>query len=176
MIERRLLIALVVAAIAAGCGARQAARTNQRVAPAPIAVGAGQTYLVRGFPPAPLREPMPAATKPGQVWLDGYWDWNGTEWQWRAGRWVTNRPGYVYVSPYYDYGYEGYTYRTGYWARKRALAGDVYLHRPSAHRPLIAYPRRARLPSTAGASRRFPGRFRPPKRRPAAEPSTNRAN
>lgn len=171
MIERRLLIALAVVSLAGACAARQTGDAELS-ATRRIAVGTGETHLVRGFPPAPLREPMTPAPKPAMVWIDGYWDWNGTEWQWRAGRWVPDRPGYVYVSPYYDYGYEGYTYRTGYWVRRGRLAGNIYLHRPSAHRPLTGYPRRARLPAAEGASRRFPGSFRPPKRRPDPETHT----
>ena len=52
----------------------------------------------------------------GQVWIDGYWNWNGYEWVWVGGRWETEQSGYVYVQPYYDYSGSSYNYRPGYWS------------------------------------------------------------
>jgi len=142
-----------------------------------VAVGSGQTFAVRGYPPAPLRERITAAPGTGYVWIDGYWHWYGSEWQWRGGHWVADRPGFVYVSPYYEYGYAGYSYRTGYWVRRHRLGSNIYIHRPRGSRPLTGYARPPRRPGTLGPRhpgemvrppagvRRYPGRFRPPRNR-----------
>ena len=35
------------------------------------------------------------------VWVDGYWDWNGRRWVWKAGAWVQPVPAGHYAKPEY---------------------------------------------------------------------------
>jgi hypothetical protein len=59
-------------------------------------------------------------TRPGYVWVDGYWDMVGGHWVWRDGYWERERPGYVYIQGRWDSGgnNNGYRYRHGRWERR----------------------------------------------------------
>lgn len=78
-------------------------------------------YEVSGMPPEPLYEQMTDAPGDGQVWVDGYWHWNGDEWVWVSGRWEEAQEGYAYVPPYYGYDGGAYYYTPGYWRDQRSL-------------------------------------------------------
>jgi len=71
-------------------------------------------------PPPPLAYgPVGVAPYPGWVWIDGYYDWSGSRWMWRPGRWA--RPphrGYVWRGPSYERYRSGYRMRPGHWARR----------------------------------------------------------
>lgn len=42
------------------------------------------------YPPPPARvEVIPKEKSPDDVWVDGQWDWDGKDWRWIAGAWVT---------------------------------------------------------------------------------------
>ena len=49
-------------------------------------------------PPPPRYEAVPPP-RPGYVWSQGYWHWDGRRHVWRTGHWVAERPGYVYHAP-----------------------------------------------------------------------------
>ena len=70
-------------------------------------------------PPAPLvYGPVGVAPGAGYVWTDGYYDWVGTRWVWRPGRWGRPpHPGYVWRRPYYEHYRNGYRVHQGRWAR-----------------------------------------------------------
>lgn len=55
----------------------------------------------------------------GYVYHQGYWDQDGGRYVWRPGRWERHRPGYVYSRGYYDYDGRSYRYRPGRWERDR---------------------------------------------------------
>ncbi len=70
-------------------------------------------------PPAPLAESIPTAPSEDFVWVGGFWDWTGSDFQWVYGRW-TLPPGatvQVWVPPRYDYRVDRYFYYRGYWQR-----------------------------------------------------------
>lgn len=71
-----------------------------------------------GMPPPPVMryEPMPVA-RPGYVWVQGYWNWNGGGYVWVPGRWLVARAGYVYVQPAWREGPNGWDLRRGGWHR-----------------------------------------------------------
>ncbi|HSY20645.1 MAG TPA: YXWGXW repeat-containing protein [Polyangiaceae bacterium] len=73
-----LAAALAVVAACAGSLPRPAyvAQTTDALAPVP-------------YPPPPARvETVPAEPRPGAVWIDGEWVWQGRLFAWRRGRWV----------------------------------------------------------------------------------------
>lgn len=42
------------------------------------------------YPPPPARsEIIPPQKKPADVWIDGQWEWDGKDWKWLAGTWMT---------------------------------------------------------------------------------------
>lgn len=69
-----------------------------------------------GTPPPPVvrYEPVPAP-RPSQVWVQGYWNWNGGAHVWVPGRWIAQRPGYVYAQPQWIEGPQGWQLQRGGW-------------------------------------------------------------
>lgn len=49
----------------------------------------------RFAPPQPRAEAAPP-TRPGFIWTQGHWDWQGDRYVWQSGRWERDRSGYVY--------------------------------------------------------------------------------
>jgi hypothetical protein len=47
-------------------------------------------------PPPPPRQVI-VHSRPGYVFVRGYWEMRGTTWVWVEGRWVRDRPGKVYL-------------------------------------------------------------------------------
>jgi hypothetical protein len=70
-------------------------------------------YYVANAPPPP-QETVVMAARPGYIWVDGYWHWGGSRWNWYRGYYARERVGYYYVKG-------GWTYREGrhYWAPGR---------------------------------------------------------
>ena len=57
------------------------------------AVAAPVVVDVRVAPPPPRYEVVPAS-RPGSVWVPGYWDWRGHRHVWVTGHWERARYGY----------------------------------------------------------------------------------
>jgi hypothetical protein len=52
------------------------------------------------YPPPPAHvEVVPEKKKDGDVWIDGQWDWDGADWQWTEGSWMTPPPN-AYFTPW----------------------------------------------------------------------------
>ncbi|MCE5326084.1 MAG: YXWGXW repeat-containing protein [Planctomycetaceae bacterium] len=68
-------------------------------------------------PPVPLAESIPTVPDDDYVWIPGYWDWTGSDYQWVRGQWMLP-PGTarVWVPPRYDLRAGRYFYYRGYWA------------------------------------------------------------
>ena len=55
-------------------------------------------YELVAYPPPPARvELVPAKPRPGAVWIDGEWIWDGRRWGWQPGRWVMPIPGVAFA-------------------------------------------------------------------------------
>jgi len=85
--QRRMLaagVSLSIAGILLACGAPRL--------PAPTYVGQPTSALQEAaYPPPPARVefiPDLPKDKPGAVWIDGEWTWQGRRWAWKQGRWV----------------------------------------------------------------------------------------
>lgn len=65
--------------------------------------------------PPPARPQVVVRTAPsahGQIWIDGYWGWNGAAWDWNEGRWeLPPQPGAVWIAPRV----EAQGWVPGYW-------------------------------------------------------------
>ena len=101
----RGLLALALGAALAGCV----------VAPA-RPVYADETVMVA--PPPPQGEVIGVAPYPGQVWIGGYWGWNGGRHVWMPGRWEAPRAGYGYVPHSWMRDGRGWRQQPGYWRRR----------------------------------------------------------
>ena len=82
---------------------------------------AARTYVdfyVNVAPP-PVRYEVVPATRPGHVWVPGFWDWRHERHHWVRGHWAHERPGYYYApTRWEDYDGRYYRYRGG-WRRDR---------------------------------------------------------
>jgi hypothetical protein len=70
-------------------------------------------YSHHSAPPAPRYHYVEA--RPGWVWIDGYWAWNGYDWAWNDGYWERHRPGYAYVQGTWYSSGGRHHWRPGHW-------------------------------------------------------------
>jgi hypothetical protein len=143
----RLIVAILASATASMCVVSDPPPVNlgyaqygygygQGVIGNGVGVGEPTTEYVSGMPPDPLYEQEPPSPGDGEVWIDGYWHWNGEEWVWVGGRWEQEQEGYVYVEPYYNYIGGAYLYTPGYWRSTQNIpAGWVVQRNPGTGRP-----------------------------------------
>lgn len=83
------------------------------------ATDADRGYVVQQIPPAPTSapyEPVPVRPSGTAVWIPGYYEYAGNQYQWVPGRWENPPPGArVWVPPTWQSTGNGYTYVRGYW-------------------------------------------------------------
>jgi hypothetical protein len=88
----KALVVLALAGLTPSCVIGRASRSSaSEVAQGPLAPA------VLGAPvvPATLAENSDAAPdkgRPGAVWLQGYWHWDGVSYVWQRGRWQNQPP------------------------------------------------------------------------------------
>jgi hypothetical protein len=56
----------------------------------------GSAVVVQAAPPPALYEVAPPP-RPGYVWSEGYWSWDGIRYVWVQGSYIQVRPGYEYA-------------------------------------------------------------------------------
>lgn len=68
-------------------------------------------------PPARGRAERPGRSpQRGMLWIAGYWNWNGSQYEWVAGRWeAPPRPRAVWVAPQWRPGGAGWRFSPGRW-------------------------------------------------------------
>jgi hypothetical protein len=71
--------------------------------------------VVMVAPPAPREEASGVAPVPGEVWLSGYWNWNGNRYEWIAGHWSAPRPGQHWVAHQWVRQGDGWRMKPGHW-------------------------------------------------------------
>jgi len=72
--------------------------------------------IVREAPPPIVSERRPPPRSQGQVWIDGYWKWNGRRYVWEPGRWTAPPRGRaVWAAPRYEKHDQDYRYTPGHW-------------------------------------------------------------
>lgn len=85
----------------------------------PIGGTYGKTVIVREAPPAARIERRPRAPGPNQVWIAGYWVYDGRQYVWVPGRYAAARTGQVWVAPRWTKQDYGYVFVDGYWRAVR---------------------------------------------------------
>lgn len=83
------------------------------VGPRGVVRTAPSRVVVAGPPPPPRAVTVrPPPTRHGQVWIEPYWGWNGSNWVWVEGHWeAPPQPGAIWVPPRWD----GAGWIPGYW-------------------------------------------------------------
>jgi hypothetical protein len=71
--------------------------------------------VVAGPPPDPIAEARPPAPAPRDVWVPGYWHWNGMQYTWIPGHWESPHPGARWHAPRYSFTDGTYRYEPGSW-------------------------------------------------------------
>jgi hypothetical protein len=104
------LIGGLVGAIAGGTIGNSVDHQNGTVYGQPVAA-------VPAYPAAaPAPDVVQAPPSPDAVWVPGYWDWNGYQYNWIAGYWTMPPVGFrVYVRGVWIRRGGGYFYRRPYW-------------------------------------------------------------
>lgn len=100
------LLAVALGAALAGCV----------VAPARPVYADGPVVAVA--PPPPQGEIVGVAPVAGQIWIGGYWGWNGGRHVWVPGRWDAPRPGYGWHPHAWVREGGGWRQQPGYWRRR----------------------------------------------------------
>jgi len=97
--KRSWLLPLSFAVIAFGCGG-----------------GVGVTYYAP-VPPPPLQvEPYAVSPGPGNIWINGYWGYEGGRHVWHTGRWEKPpRANAHYVAPRWEKKGNQYAFHEGHW-------------------------------------------------------------
>ena len=68
-----------------------------------------------GAAPPPVKYEVMPAPRDGNLWVPGFWDWNGSKHTWVQGNWEKTRPGYVYVKPEWQKTNNGWHLAKGHW-------------------------------------------------------------
>jgi hypothetical protein len=74
-------------------------------------------YGYAGYgPPAPRYRAIGVAPGPGYVWVNGYWGWRGSRYEWNEGRWDRPPRGRTaWVDGNWRHEGRGWRYREGHW-------------------------------------------------------------
>jgi hypothetical protein len=107
---------LAGAAIGHNVDQREAARATTPVYSSTADAG----YMVQTIPPAPVSEPqeaMPPQPNANAVWIRGHYEYMGSGYQWRPGRWEIPPAGARnYIGPSWQPAANGgYVYVRGHW-------------------------------------------------------------
>jgi hypothetical protein len=86
------------------------------------------TYVATYSDPPPPRY-VEIYERPGYVWIDGRWDWTGSQWVWADGYYVRERPGYVYSQGNWRRNGSQWVWVTGGWRTR----GHVEVREPRPH-------------------------------------------
>lgn len=124
----RLVLVMLVAAMASGCvlapvGPRYpstypAPYPQQGPAPAPQGQYPDEGPVVYSPPPSPQYEVVGVAPAVGMVWLAGTWLWLSGRYSWRPGHWAHPQPGHHWVPhAWVPHGRGGWVHRPGHWRR-----------------------------------------------------------
>lgn len=74
------------------------------------------TIVVAQPPPAAQQEVVLARPSPDHIWIDGYWTWRNSRYEWMAGHWeIPPRSGSVWVAPRWEREGNAYRFYEGYW-------------------------------------------------------------
>ncbi len=78
-------------------------------------------------PPRPRWERRTPQPSRNHVWIQGYWDRQGSEWAWAPGRWEEpSQRGSRWIRPQYRREGGAYRYEPGRWSHQRMEEGEDY--------------------------------------------------
>ena len=121
----RALPFVVLLTLGTGCVIHTAGTATVRVHDQYVA----PSYVVVSAPPPPLVAAVTPGYQPSSdaIWIEGYWDWQGSGWVWVEGHWETSRPGQEWehgVCVVVEGG--GYQYHPGHWRPRDVAPPPIY--------------------------------------------------
>jgi hypothetical protein len=116
-----LLLGGALTATLSGC----VIRAQARIRPAVV--------VVDDAPPEP-RDENPG-TRSGYVWIRGYWEKSGGQWEWRSGHWERSRANYVWVEGRWEHRGRQWHWIDGRWQRDHGGGPVVRDHRTPPPEP-----------------------------------------
>ena len=150
-----LIVGLGAAALATTGCARRAYVTASYGGPTYASSGGVAVYSAP--PPAPVVVAQPAPVA-GAVWVEGHYQWNGSQYVWVDGYYVQQRAGYQFVQPRWVVQGGRHVYVQGGWAQGGRVVH--YVSPQHAYRPgVVVRPGYAPQPRVVVQPR--PGVYRP---------------
>ena len=83
---------------------------------APQVLAASVDIEVGVVPPAPRYEVVPAP-RPGYVWRQGYWGWEGNKHVWHNGDWMKEHQGERWTADRWEHRGDHWYFHEGHWDR-----------------------------------------------------------
>ncbi len=86
-----------------------------------------EIHVAHAAPPRMRREHRPSRPGEDYIWIQGFWHWHGSGWDWVPGRW--ERPdahGVTWVRARYLHEGSAYVYQPGHWSNQHLIEGDDY--------------------------------------------------
>ena len=99
---------------ASGCFLHHAADVDPELHSVEVHQGA---VVVTGPPPPAPVEVAPSPPGEHDVWIPGYWTWDGAAYAWTPGRFVAAQAGVIWIAPRYVYRDRVHLYFHGHWGR-----------------------------------------------------------
>ncbi len=86
---------------------------------------ASELYTTPSPPPLPDSEQLPCP-EDGDLWVPGYWAWDGTAYNWVPGAWVAPpRVGVLWTPGYWAFVDSRYVFHRGYWSPHVGYYGGI---------------------------------------------------
>jgi len=94
--------------------------------PACVIRARSPVWVVDVEPPPP--RPVVVAPRPGYVWIEGNWEWDG-HWRWRDGYWERERAGHVWIGGRWVRSGNHWNWHAGRWQPHNQPRPQVRDHR-----------------------------------------------
>jgi hypothetical protein len=75
-------------------------------------------YYTYAEPPEAQVEVQGVAPYPDAVWINGYWGWDTTRYNWRPGYWTHARPGYYWSPNRWTRDGNRWRFSRGFWRHR----------------------------------------------------------
>jgi hypothetical protein len=91
--------------------------------------------IAHSAPPRVRSERRPTRPDSRDVWVNGYWHWEGSRWDWVSGRWDRpEHPSHRWIAPRYRREGNVWRYEPPHWSHQRVVEGDEYQRWRAEHR------------------------------------------
>lgn len=83
-------------------------------------------HVTNSSPPRYVRYERRGRQRNNQMWIKGYWHYNGNRWVWIFGRWEDRRNDRVWIHPTYGRERGEIVYTPGRWSNEQLRYSDSY--------------------------------------------------